>query len=130
MPNELAQNPVYLGRGGRVDREPDFTGDMQWYADMVARHQGDGADGFLLSQHTFSASWDMWERHPNGHEVVLCVAGELTLVQEVDGEQRRQALRPGEYAINEPGVWHTADVLESATAVFVTAGIGTEHRPR
>lgn len=35
-----------------------------------------------------------------------------------------------EYAINEPGTWHTADVQSEATALFVTAGMGTQHRPR
>ena len=39
-------------------------------------------------------------------------------------------LQPGEYAINPPGVWHTADVSESATGFFVTAGVGTQGRPR
>lgn len=36
----------------------------------------------------------------------------------------------GEYAINAPGVWHTADVETEVTCVFITAGLGTEHRPR
>jgi hypothetical protein len=36
----------------------------------------------------------------------------------------------GDYAINDPGVWHTADVDGSATVLFITAGLGTEHRPR
>ena len=39
-------------------------------------------------------------------------------------------LNPGEYAINDPGVWHTADVESEATALFITSGEGTEHRPR
>ena len=39
-------------------------------------------------------------------------------------------LRTGEYAINPPGVWHTADVESEATALFITAGLGTELRPR
>jgi hypothetical protein len=30
----------------------------------------------------------------------------------------------------EPGTWHTADVAGAATAVFITAGLGTQHRPR
>lgn len=37
---------------------------------------------------------------------------------------------PGEYAINPPGVWHTADVEGEATALFITAGLGTEARAR
>ena len=39
-------------------------------------------------------------------------------------------LTAGEYAVNPPGTWHTADVDATATALFITAGAGTEHRPR
>lgn len=80
--------------------------------------------------HTFDAPWTSWEMHPEGSEVVLCTEGEITLVQEIEGREVRTTLRPGEYAINDPGVWHTADVTSRATAVFVTAGLGTQHRPR
>ena len=69
--------------------------------------------------------------HPAGDEVVICVAGEMTLHQEKpDGAHETVTLAAGEYAINAPGVWHTADIEGSATAVFITAGEGTEHRPR
>ena len=44
--------------------------------------------------------------------------------------RRTLSSRPGEYAINEPETWHTADVAGAATAVFITAGWGTERRPR
>ena len=43
---------------------------------------------------------------------------------------RSVALARGDYAINPPGTWHTADVEGEATALFITAGWGTEHRPR
>lgn len=109
--------------------EPAFTG-MDWYAGYGARHADDGKEGRLVSMHTFETSWDSWEMHPEGGEVVLCTAGTITLVQEVDGREVRTTLQPGEYAINDPGVWHTADVEGSATAVFITAGMGTQHRPR
>lgn len=39
-------------------------------------------------------------------------------------------LSAGQYAINAPGVWHTADVTEPTTAVFITCGLGTQIRPR
>jgi hypothetical protein len=39
-------------------------------------------------------------------------------------------LGPGEYAINERGTWHTADIIGEATALFIAAGVGTQHRPR
>jgi hypothetical protein len=31
---------------------------------------------------------------------------------------------------NEPGTWHSANVVGEATALFITAGMGTQHRPR
>jgi quercetin dioxygenase-like cupin family protein len=129
MATSLLRNPVHLGLGASVISEPEFTG-MAWYGAYGARHAGDGDEGRLVSMYTFERPWDSWEMHPRGSELVLCTAGEITLIQEVDGKHVRTTLRPGEYAINLPGVWHTADVERSATAVFITAGAGTQHRPR
>ncbi len=126
----LADNPLHLGLGATAVPQPQFTGEMSWYQGYGQRHGSDGAEGRLVAMHTFSEPWTSWEMHPKGAEVVLCTHGEITLVQEVDGEEQRTTLGPGQYAINPPGVWHTADVEEEATAVFITAGLGTEHRPR
>jgi hypothetical protein len=69
--------------------------------------------------------------HPHGSEVVVCVAGSLVLHQDKpDGSTATIRLGPGQYAINEPGTWHTADVENEATALFITPGVGTQHRPR
>jgi len=65
-----------------------------------------------------------------GAELVVCTAGSMTLHQEIDGQVRSVTLRAGEAVINPPGVWHTADVEAPCTCLFVTAGVGTEHRPR
>ena len=73
----------------------------------------------------------MWEMHPKGCEVVLCTWGSMILHQEhPDGTATTVSLAPGQYAINPPGTWHTADVDGEATAVFITAGLGTQQRPR
>ena len=131
MPNTLAKFPVHLGLGARAVVQPAFTGGMDWYEGYGARHGGDGAEGRLVAMHTFTESWDSWEMHPAGAEVVVCTAGAITLHQEAaDGTVTQVTLQPGEYAINEPGVWHTADVADHATALFITAGLGTQHRPR
>jgi quercetin dioxygenase-like cupin family protein len=104
---------------------------MQWYAAYSERNQDDGIEGRLVTMFTFTQSWDMWEMHPHGSEVVLCTSGSITLLQEhVDGSKNTVVLIAGRYAINEPGTWHTADVNGEATALFITAGLGTEHRPR
>ena len=69
--------------------------------------------------------------HPAGHELVVCTAGTITLHQETaSGEHRTVMLTEGQYVVNEPGTWHTADVDGPATALFVTSGEGTTHRPR
>ena len=127
--NTLSKNPVHLGLDAVAVSEPEFTG-MEWYSEYGARHAADGKEGRLVSMHTFDKSWDSWEMHPEGSEVVICTEGEITLIQEKKGQQNKIKLRPGEYAINEPGVWHTADVNHSAKAIFITAGLGTQIRRR
>jgi quercetin dioxygenase-like cupin family protein len=128
---DLASRPIHLGLGASAEVEPEFTGDMQWYRDYEDRHTADGAEGRIVGIHTFTESWGMWEMHPAGCEVVLCTAGTMTLLQELpDGQVQKTTLNPGQYAINAPGVWHTADIESEATAIFITAGMGTEHRPR
>ncbi len=127
---DLAKYPVHLGLGAKVTVQEEFTGAMDWYERYGARTEADGVEGRLVSMHTFSAPWDTWEMHPEGEELVLCVAGEVTLTQEIGGEHVRVKLRAGEAIINPPGVWHTADIEDSATALFVTAGVGTQIRER
>jgi len=128
---DITTRPIHLGLGATAETEPLFTGAMEWYAGYTQRHADDGAEGRLVSMHTFTQAWDMWEMHPQGSEVVLCTAGSITLHQEkANGARVTVSLGAGQYAINEPGTWHTADVAGSATALFVTAGLGTQHRPR
>ena len=129
--HEISTNPIHLGVRATAEAEPTFDGDLAWYVGYAERHGDDGAEGRLVTMHTFSTSWDMWEMHPNGHEVVLCIAGQIMLHQEhADRSTASVALDAGQYAINPPGTWHTVDVDDAATALFITAGLGTEHRPR
>ena len=130
-PFPLAKHPAHLGLGATTVVQPEFTGQMEWYMGYGGRHGEEGRDGRLLSMHTFDASWDTWEMHPEGSEVVIVTAGTMRMTQEIDGEESAIEIRAGEYAINPPGAWHTADVVEGpVTGVFITSGIGTEHRPR
>jgi quercetin dioxygenase-like cupin family protein len=128
---DIIAHPVHLGLGATAEVEPLFTGAMDWYEEYVKRHAEDGAEGRLLSMHKFNVSWELWEMHPYGSEVVLCTSGSMILHQEdPDGTRSAVTLGPGQYAVNAPGIWHTADVEQEATAVFITAGLGTQHRPR
>ena len=130
MTLSLEEQPIHLGLGGRAIPQPPFTG-MEWYEEYGNRTAADGAEGRLVSLHSFTADWDSWERHPAGEEVVACIAGAVTLHQErADGTTSSIHLGPGEYAINPAGVWHTADIADQATCLFITAGLGTENRAR
>ena len=130
-PRRLAESFVHLGLGATAVPQPPLEGGMEWYEGYGQRHGADGCEGRLVSQYSFTEDWDSWEMHPVGDEVVICTAGRMVLTQEFpDGRQEQVALEAGEYAINAPGVWHTADVEDSATAIFITVGEGTQHRPR
>ena len=107
----MSKNPVHLGLGATAVVEPEMTGDMEWYGGYAERHASDGAEGRLVSLFTFTEPWTMWEMHPKGTEVVMCTAGEMTLIQELaDGTHDAVKISAGEFVINPPGVWHTADV--------------------
>lgn len=131
QPNRLEERFIHLGPAATAVPQPVFTGGMEWYEGYGTRHGDDGHEGRLVSQYSFAESWQSWEMHPHGSEVVICTAGSMVLTQEwPDGRRETVTLNPGDYAINPPGVWHIADVIAPAGAIFITAGEGTEHRPR
>ena len=127
----LRTYPVHLGRGAVAVPQPTFDGAMAWYEAYGERNADDGREGRLVALHDFTGDWTSWEMHPEGDELVVCTAGAIAVIQQrPDGTEEALRLEPGDYAINPVGTWHTADVDESATALFVTPGLGTQHRPR
>lgn len=126
----LAEVPIHLGLGATAVPQEPFTGDAAWYERYAQRNASDGVEGRLVIMHTFTGPWDSWEVHPHGEELVVCTEGEITLYQDVDGQVGAVTLGAGDSVVNRPGVWHTADVSGRATALFITAGMGTENRPR
>ena len=130
-PITITATPFHLGLGATVEQLPPFDGTMEWYGSYGASTAADGGEGRLVSWHEFDESWDSWEVHPNGSELVVCCSGAITLIQEwPDGANATVQLAPGQAAVNAPGVWHTADVENHASVLFITAGLGTEHRAR
>jgi hypothetical protein len=127
---DLSRFPVHLGLGAAIVRQPEFTGGAEWYTGYGERNGADGVEGRLVSLHTFAVPWDTWEMHPQGDELVVCLAGRIVLHQEIDGKHHTVTLAPHQAVVNAPGVWHTADVAAPATALFITAGMGTQIRPR
>lgn len=128
--SDLRTHPLHLGLGGSVAEQPEFAG-MPWYEAYAQRTAADGAEGRLVSLHEFASDWESWEMHPAGDELVVCLEGAITLIQELpDGAFHSAMLRPFEYAINPAGTWHTANVAAPAKVLFITAGQDTAHRSR
>ena len=128
---DITARPAHLGPGATIEIEPTFTGDMDWFMGYGSRHDDEGAEGRLVMMSTQNESWTTWEMHPQGAELVLCVSGSITMHQEYpDGTVVTKTIGPSHYLINAPGVWHTADIDEESKALFITAGAGTEVRPR
>ncbi len=127
---DLSTTHVHLG----LDATAVAVRDFEWTTDFLVRYEtefaADGSEGRLVMIGASDISWTFWERHPAGEELVFLIAGRITLVQDMDGSERLIALEPGQAAINPRGVWHTTDVHEPGRVLFVTPGLGTEHRPR
>ncbi len=104
---DLSRFPVHLGLGATVVPQEEFTGNPDWYERYGERNAGDGTEGRLVSMHTFDRSWDSWEMHPKGDELVVCTAGSITLHQEIDGATTTVTLGVGD-AVDQPtrGVAH------------------------
>lgn len=129
-PRDLRRFPIHLGLGAAALREPEFSGDAEWYSAYEHRHPSDGIEGRLVTVHHFDRPWSTWEMHPNGDEVLVCLSGSIALIEQLHEGPRAIVLRPMDSVVVPPGIWHTADVDTEATVLFITAGLGTETRPR
>jgi mannose-6-phosphate isomerase-like protein (cupin superfamily) len=127
---DLTQTFIHLGLGSTAVPMADFNWSTECMTNYLASTLSDGAEGRLVCIVEQDVTWDTWERHPAGEEVVFLLSGRVDLVQEIDGAEHVVPLAPGQATINPPNVWHTATVHEPGQALFITPGQGTEHRPR
>ena len=122
-------NDTYLRL--RPDASVEVLESEGFWPKLMSGQLGDFHNEYLVTQSRFSQDWAGWEQHPLGDEFVCLLSGHVTLIQERDGGQVRTELRhAGEFAINPRGVWHTADVHAESMMLFITAGEGTQSRPR
>ena len=100
-PGELDLSRTFVHLGTRRHSLPDFA----WSAEHV-RPTGTvrrrRREGRLVCVIAAGATWDAWERHPAGDELVVLLSGRVDLVQEIDGAEHVVELRPGEAMINPP----------------------------
>jgi mannose-6-phosphate isomerase-like protein (cupin superfamily) len=126
---DLSKTFVHLGLGVKATALPDFEFTAEHLTEYEERFASDGDEGRLVCITLQSATWDTWERHPAGEEVVVLLSGRVDLVQDLPDGEEVVVLHPGEAAINPINVWHTARVHEPGLGLFITPGRGTEHRP-
>ncbi|UGQ12159.1 cupin domain-containing protein [Yinghuangia sp. ASG 101] len=127
---DLRTTPVHLGLGSRARPVEGFAWDpevLQAYSAAVA---ADGPEGRMVMIFDGDGPGDHWESHPAGDELVVCLSGSATVVRDADGEPDSVRLGPGEATVNPAGVWHAVDMAGPTSILTVTAGVGTEHRPR
>ncbi|MFF7250633.1 cupin domain-containing protein [Embleya sp. NPDC008237] len=127
---DLRTTPVHLGLGSRAKPVEGFAWDpevLQAYSAAVA---ADGAEGRMVMIFDGDGDGDHWESHPAGDELVVCLSGSVTVTRDVDGVRERVLLGPGEATINPAGVWHAVDMSGPTSILAITAGLGTDHRPR
>jgi mannose-6-phosphate isomerase-like protein (cupin superfamily) len=127
-PYQATETYVHLGPEGTSVPLQVTSSFWQQLASGAFAHPGPGR---LVSCYDFSESWDSWESHPGGEEVVVLLSGAVDFLLEVDDEERVVPLtKQGQFLIVPRGTWHTANVRGSASMLFITAGEGTKHRPR
>lgn len=113
---------------GMMEKLP--VGDDFWQR-LMGGELGNFHHEYLVTTSSFDAGWESWEIHPNGDEIVLLLSGSVDLLLETDdGVVTVEARQPGDYAFVPKGTWHTADAHAPSMMLFITAGEGTQVRPR
>ncbi|TXS20464.1 cupin domain-containing protein [Streptomyces sp. adm13(2018)] len=126
----LRTTPVHLGLGSTAKLVEGFAWDPETLQAYSAAVAADGAEGRMVMIFDGEGPGDHWERHPAGDELVVCLSGSVTVSRDLDGVLDRVLLGPGEATINPAGVWHAVDMTGPTSLLSITAGLGTDHRPR
>jgi mannose-6-phosphate isomerase-like protein (cupin superfamily) len=121
---DLRSTYVHLAPDGRADAQmidPDFWANIE---------QSTFVNGRMMALFDMDCDWSNWEMHPMGEEVLMLIAGAMTLFFETPQGLARATLSPSDTLIVPRGIWHTADVLEPSQLLAITPGAGTQSRPR
>lgn len=87
------------------------------------------ADGWMISEFEFDSDWQNWEMHPEGDEIVYILSGSVDFLLEENGAVKKIEVRGKGLIVIPRGVWHTAKTNSPCTAMHITLGKGTQHRP-
>lgn len=118
---------VYLWLDGKGGAEQEKGGREFWAKIGENPHLRET----LVTIFDNAGDWTVWERHPQGDEVLVALSGAVTVVIEgLDGVEQRHPMQSGDALVIPAGCWHTADVQAPGRMLFLTYGEGTTHRPR
>jgi mannose-6-phosphate isomerase-like protein (cupin superfamily) len=124
--NDIQSTYLHFRNDGRANALPTSAA---FWEELANGQYPQLEQGRLMSAFTFAAPWPTWERHPEGEELVMLLAGAVTLVLDDEGNERTLSLNQvGAYVLIPQGVWHTARTSVPTTMLFLTPGAGTEHR--
>ncbi|MEV0289159.1 cupin domain-containing protein [Kribbella sp. NPDC050820] len=129
-PFDLSTTFAHLGLDASVIPVPEFSFRPDAVRRYLVRFARDRDEGRLVGMLPMVESWGHWERHVNGDELVVVLSGSCDIVQEVGDGFRTHRMGPGDALVNPRGVWHTSDVHEAGSTLFVAAGRRTDYRDR
>ena len=129
-PIDLSQQPIHLDDQANAVALENFQFDGASFEGYIAAHCTDKSPGRLVMIESSPISWDTWEIHPAGDELVIVLEGRGEMLQQTDRGEVRIDIYPGATVINPKGVWHTANVEQAIKAIYITPCPGTDHKPR
>lgn len=131
MAFDLSKTFVHLGLQASAVPLPDFQFSKDYLRKYLVRFASDRDESRLVGIIAMDRTWTHWECHLGGEEVVVVLSGRCDVIQDLGDEGLHTiAMGPGEAMINPKGVWHTTDVHEPGSQLFIAAGRQTIYRPR
>lgn len=116
---------TYLGLDGKGRVTPLPVGPDFWRTIETNPDAG----GTLVTVGGGEGDWNHWEMHPVGDEVLVLLAGSLSIVFECEGDDLMTDMQPGATLIVPAGTWHRAIDQHGVRMLFMTYGEGTQHKP-
>lgn len=84
---------------------------------------------YLVATFRYSDTWQQWEVHPQGDEVVSVLSGDIELILDQQPSPLHIKMGAGDTYVIPKNVWHRAVVHVPGDVLHITYGKGTSQRP-
>ncbi len=106
-----------------------MTGDREFWKDLMAGTLDAPNGGIFVFAVDFESDSGIWERHPQGDEIVFLMEGAVDfLLDREDGVHCIELRNPGDFALIPEGIWHKLRVVSPGKTLTINSGKGAEHR--